>query len=183
MIKGLLLLPKIIATTVAAAIFYGVLHDLITAHICIEYFSVAHPMLIPVFNDDPIILAIEWGILSTWWFGLIWGFLLWATLTYKGESFLALRPFCSLLIKNILLIGVTASASGAVGFLLAKAHVFSIPVIWTEDIPADKAPRFFYAAFSHGTSYLVAAILACKIWISLIKWRRGQPFPWSRLAE
>ena len=36
----------IIFVCVAAAIVYGILHDQITARICIEYFTIGHPRLI-----------------------------------------------------------------------------------------------------------------------------------------
>ncbi|MFO0941023.1 MAG: hypothetical protein U0930_09660 [Pirellulales bacterium] len=35
-------------------------HDQITARICIEYFTIGHPRIIP--TDDPTILGIVWGI-------------------------------------------------------------------------------------------------------------------------
>ena len=40
---------KIVAFCVAAAIAYGILHDQVTAHLCVEYFTIAHP---PVFHTE-----------------------------------------------------------------------------------------------------------------------------------
>ena len=38
--------------SIFAAIAYGILHDLVTAHVFAEYFTIGHP---PVFHtDDPI---------------------------------------------------------------------------------------------------------------------------------
>ena len=56
---------KIVGLCIAAAIVYGILHDQITARICVEYFSVAHP---PVWGgiDDPTLLAFTWGVIATW---------------------------------------------------------------------------------------------------------------------
>jgi hypothetical protein len=46
---------KIILASVAAAIIYGIVHDQITARICIEYFTVFHP---PVFlTQSPTLLG------------------------------------------------------------------------------------------------------------------------------
>lgn len=61
---------KIILLCIAAAIVYGVCHDMITTRICLEYFTVFHP---PVWGGatDPTILALTWGVLATWWVGLI----------------------------------------------------------------------------------------------------------------
>ena len=38
---------KIIAFSVLAACVYGIAHDLVTTHVCIEYFTVAHPPVFP----------------------------------------------------------------------------------------------------------------------------------------
>ena len=61
----------IILSSVFASIVYGILHDQVTARVCVEYFTIGHP---PVFNtNDPTLLAIGWGIIATWWVGLILG--------------------------------------------------------------------------------------------------------------
>jgi hypothetical protein len=61
----------IIELCVGSAVIYGVLHDQITARICVEYFTIGHP---PVFDtDDPTVLGIAWGIFATWWAGLLLG--------------------------------------------------------------------------------------------------------------
>src|SRR5215475_10424584 len=65
---------KIILTCVAAAIIYGIVHDQVTARICIEYFTVFHP---PAFaTQSPTLLGLGWGIIATWWVGLFLGLLL-----------------------------------------------------------------------------------------------------------
>src|SRR5438270_1540070 len=67
MIQGV----AIVLMSIAAAIVYGVLHDQITARICVEYFTIGHP---PVFNTtSPTLLAFGWGVIATWWVGLILG--------------------------------------------------------------------------------------------------------------
>lgn len=60
-----------VALCIAAAVVYGVLHDLVTAHICVEYFSLGHPN--PLDLHDPILLAFFWGVVATWWMGAILG--------------------------------------------------------------------------------------------------------------
>jgi hypothetical protein len=64
----------IIVLCIVAAVIYGVVHDQITARICVEYFTIGHP---PVFGtDDPTLLGLGWGVIATWWVGLILGVLL-----------------------------------------------------------------------------------------------------------
>ena len=55
---------KIAVMCIAAAIVYGIIHDQITARICVEYFTVFHP---PIFHtQSPTLLGIGWGIVATW---------------------------------------------------------------------------------------------------------------------
>ena len=44
----------ILLISVLAAIFYGVVHDQITARICVEYFTIGHARLID--SDSPTVL-------------------------------------------------------------------------------------------------------------------------------
>ena len=48
---------KIAAFATAAAIGYGEAHDQLTAHICVEYFSLAHPPVIA--SDSPFGLMLN----------------------------------------------------------------------------------------------------------------------------
>lgn len=62
---------RIILLCVAVAVVYDVLHDQVTARLCVEYFTIAHP---PLFDtDDPTLLGLAWGALATWWVGLALG--------------------------------------------------------------------------------------------------------------
>jgi hypothetical protein len=73
---------KIILICVAAAIAFGVVHDQVTARVCLEYFTVFHP---PVFaTQSPTALAFGWGVIATWWVGLFLGLLL--TLAARAGS-------------------------------------------------------------------------------------------------
>jgi len=55
---------KIILLSIAAVILYGIVHDQVTARMCVEYFTIGHP---PIFGtDDPTLLGVGWGILATW---------------------------------------------------------------------------------------------------------------------
>jgi len=62
---------KIILLCLAAALVYRILHDQITARVCVEYFTVFHP---PIFaTHSPTLLALGWGVIATWWVGLLLG--------------------------------------------------------------------------------------------------------------
>ena len=60
---------SIILLSIVTAVAYGILHDLVTAHVCLEYFTVAHPPILP--SQSPVVMAFLWGVLATWWVGLI----------------------------------------------------------------------------------------------------------------
>src|SRR3954471_6016724 len=61
----------IILLCLVAAVVYGVVHDEITARICVEYFTIGHP---PVFGtEDPTLLGLGWGVIATWWVGVMLG--------------------------------------------------------------------------------------------------------------
>ena len=49
----------IIGLAICAAVVYGVLHDQVTARICIEYFTIGHPRLID--SDSPTVLGLLAG--------------------------------------------------------------------------------------------------------------------------
>src|SRR5436190_15791404 len=61
----------IVGLCVLSAVVYGVLHDQVTARICVEFFTVGHPRVFD--TDSPTLLGLGWGVLSTWWVGLILG--------------------------------------------------------------------------------------------------------------
>ncbi|MGC9367543.1 MAG: hypothetical protein ACP5FK_10960 [bacterium] len=55
---------KIVVFMVVIAVGFGIIHDLVTAHVCVEYFSIAHP---PVISGGlPIFYALVWGVIATW---------------------------------------------------------------------------------------------------------------------
>jgi hypothetical protein len=62
---------KIVLMCILAAVIYGIVHDQITARVCVEYFTIGHPPILG--TDDPTWLGIGWGIVATWWVGLLLG--------------------------------------------------------------------------------------------------------------
>jgi len=60
---------KISVTCVIAAVLYGIVHDQITARICVEYFTIFHPAIFH--TQSPTWLGIGWGILATWRVGAL----------------------------------------------------------------------------------------------------------------
>ena len=148
--------PKIIAFGVVCAIIYGILHDQVTAHVAVEYFTVAHPLVFP--TESPFWLAVGWGIIATWWVGLSLGLLL-ALIARVGpwpkQGFADLRkPILMLMAVS----GISAILAGLLGFALTALSGPWTIGSWDEVITPERQARFAFAAWAHSASYLVGAL-------------------------
>src|SRR2546422_460048 len=109
---------KIVALCVVASVAYGIVHDQVTARVCVEYFTVGHP---PVFHtSDPTLLAFGWGTLATWWVGLFLGLpaALFARVGPAPRVAAAqlLRPIAVLLV----VMAVASLGAGVAGYFTAR---------------------------------------------------------------
>ncbi|QEH33810.1 hypothetical protein OJF2_23400 [Aquisphaera giovannonii] len=158
----------ILVLCVLSAVAYGILHDQITARVCIEYFTVAHPPVFP--TQSPTWLAIGWGIIATWWVGVLLGVPL--AVAARGGS----RPArnVSSLVRPILALLVTMSccalAAGVTGYLLGRSGWIRVTEPLASSIAPEKHSRFLADRFAHDASYLVGLIggivLICRVWRS-----------------
>lgn len=159
---------SIILMCIAAAVTYGIVHDQITARVCVEYFTVGHP---PVFGtNDPTLLGIGWGILATWWVGLMLGVPL-AMVARVGP-----RPKRSVgsLVRPMLwllaVMAVCALVAGILGWFLAKSGVVVLVGPIARDLPSDRHVLFIADLWAHLASYLIGLgggiILIVQVWRS-----------------
>jgi hypothetical protein len=108
----------IVILTIVSAVLYGIVHYQFTARICVEYFTVGHP---PVFStQSPTLLALGWGVIATWWVGLILGIPL-AIAARVGarpqrSAISLIRPISVLL----LVMAILAFVSSLIGYTLAR---------------------------------------------------------------
>lgn len=155
---------KIILACMAAAIIYGILHDQITARVCVEYFTVFHP---PVFaTQSPSLLAFGWGVIATWWVGLFLGLLLAFAARSGSRPQLSavelLRPIARLL----LIMAACALAAGVAGFYIASRGVVKEPEWVAPALIRSSYPRFMADWFAHSASYatgLLGGIVLCVV--------------------
>jgi hypothetical protein len=161
---------KVVLLSAAVAMFYGVVHDQITARLCIEYFTLAHPPLFQV--STPTLLALCWGVTATIGVGLVLGFLLAQASQSPG---LLGMPVSSLYRPLLVLLGVTAAASivaGCVGFELSDRSILVLnelrPDPWVDRLPRSQQNRFMAVWFAHAASYLFGfvggGVLIFRIW-------------------
>jgi hypothetical protein len=148
---------QIIAMATMAAIIYGVLHDQVTARVCLEYFTVFHP---PVFaTANPTLLALGWGVIATWWVGLPLGVVLGLVARVGSQpTRLAAQDLVRPVIVTLLVVGSLAFLAGCVGWVLASRGAVSVPPFVAGRIPSSQYPRFMAAWWAHSTSYLAGAL-------------------------
>ena len=142
---------KIVLISVAAAMLYGILHDQVTARLCVEYFTIGHP---PIFGtDDPTLLGLGWGVLATWWVGLSLGVLL-AIVARAGK--LPRRTAASLIRPIAVLMAISAGGAllaGIVGWLLASRGMVTLADPLAMEVPTARHVPFLAAGFAHTASY------------------------------
>lgn len=145
---------KIVGLCLLAAVGYGIAHDMVTAHLCVEYFTVAHPFVFP--SDSPIDMALIWGVLATWWVGLGLGLLLAVAARAGGRPGLTARELVRPLGRLLLVMAGAAAGSWLVGFGLGQAGWLEMSPWLAERIPATRHALFFGDALAHLASYAVA---------------------------
>ena len=143
---------KIVAFATAAAIAYGLVHDQVTAHLCVEYFSLAHP---PVFHTtSPFLLALGWGVIATWWVGLPLGLGLAAAQGARLGLAELVRPVGWLMLAT----AAAAIISGATGAFLVATGRAPVPGGWGAILPPSKHVAFAADAYAHLASYGFGAL-------------------------
>ena len=129
-----------VAVGIVAASLYGIIHDQITARICVEYFTIGHA---PLFEtDSPTILGLGWGIIASWWGGAILG-LGFAAVSRIGsprryEVGQIIRPVVFLLV----VMAISALIAGMTGYLLARTGHIYLDGRIAQDVPAAKHAAF-----------------------------------------
>jgi hypothetical protein len=157
---------KIVLLGTAAAVIYGIVHDQITARLCVEYFTIAHPPLFP--TDSPTILGICWGIAATIGVGALLGALL--ALVSQSDNLppLPVRRVLKPILVLLAATAISAALAGLLGFELSRRAIVGLPATFAELVPASRHHRFMAVWFAHGASYLVGvsggALVILRIW-------------------
>lgn len=162
---------KIVLLCIAAAVLYGIVHDQITARVCVEYFTIGHP---PMFDtESPTLLAFGWGVIATWWAGAILGVP--AALVAQIGSWP--RYSARMLLRPIgVLLGVMAIAALLTGLASYRAATRGELVLWeplASQIEASKHAAFLADGGAHLASYTVGFLggVAVCVWIVVSRWR------------
>ncbi len=156
---------KIVLLCILSAVVYGILHDQVTARVCVEYFTVGHP---PIFHTQvPTFLAFGWGVIATWWMGLILSAP--ATLVCRVGSWPKLdaaqlvRPIAVLL----LVMACASLAAGITGYYEANAGRISLTGYLASRVPIARHNLFLADLWAHRTAYGVGffgGLVLC-VWV------------------
>ncbi|MEM9352649.1 MAG: hypothetical protein AAGA92_06530 [Planctomycetota bacterium] len=157
---------KIVLLAVTACVLYGVVHDQFTARICVEYFTVGHP---PVFGtDDPTLLGLGWGVIATWWVGVLLGVPLALAARVGSRPKLAWRKLVQPLCVVMAVSAVLAIAAGAVGYFAASGGQLTLWPAMADRLPPEKHVPFLVDLCAHNASYaggfLGGAVLTVWVW-------------------
>jgi hypothetical protein len=148
----------IVVMSILAAVIYGILHDQVTARVCIEYFTVGHPDLgrPEVFHSsNPTVIGIAWGIVATWWVGFMLGVPL-AVVARAGSrpkrsARSLVRPIAILMAVN----AVCALIAGTAGWI-AVSRGGSAGI--AHFLPPETQAPFIADWYAHQSSYSVGFI-------------------------
>lgn len=161
---------KIVLLCIVSAVLYGILHDLVTTRVCVEYFTIGHP---PIFHtDSPTLLALGWGVVATWWAGLILS--LPAILVSRLGSWPKfdarhwVRPIAYLLI----VMACASLLAGIAGYFTARSGGVRLTGRLAARVPTDRHVAFLADLWAHNTAYgvgFVGGLVLCN-WVVLRRW-------------
>jgi hypothetical protein len=156
----------IILLSIAAAVVYGIVRDQVTARICVEYFTIGHPTIFD--TKSPTLLGLGWGIIATWWVGLILGVPLAVAARCGRRPVFTVRRLVRPLIGLLGCMACTAIIAGVVGYLAASAGVVILFEPLASRVPADRHVAFLTDLWAHcasyGSGFLGGLILIRWVW-------------------
>lgn len=153
---------RIIVLSIAAAVAYGLVHDQITAHICVEYFSVFHPRVIR--SENPALLALVWGVIATWWMGAILGIPVALIARLGPAPKLNARDLVRPIRNLLCVMAALALIAGVVGYTLVSTGQARPPLHIRAHLAPDRHARFMAAAFAHQMSYAIGGLGGLFVW-------------------
>lgn len=167
---------SILGLSVLAAVAYGLVHDQVTARVCVEYFSVAHPPMFGyVRTDDPTLLALYWGVVATWWMGLLLGIPLAIAARAGKRPPRSARSLVRPVLVLLAIMALTALAAGIAGWLLARNGNVILVGRLAEEIPPGRHARFLADLWAHWASYLVGFFGGLVLVVLVRRSRRPSP--------
>lgn len=139
---------KIVAMCLIFGALYGVLHDQVTARVCVEYFTVYHP---DVFHtQSPTLLALGWGVLATWWVSLLLGVLLSIAARAGSKPKATLSDLFPKVLRLLIIMALSSLAAGVTGYFVQEFGM----EYYATGIPKQIRHNFYADLWAHNMSYL-----------------------------
>ena len=159
---------QIVLLGVGASVAYGILQDQVTAHLYVEYFTIGHVDYLNL--GDPTLIAFEWGLIATWWAGLLLGLRVAVGARVGTRPRLGARDLLRPTLLAMAGVGVVAALAGLVGYLAARSGWVYLVEPLSSAVPRAKHVAFLTDLWAHDAAYLagVLAAIALCIWT----WRR-----------
>jgi hypothetical protein len=159
---------RIVLLNVLAAVIYGMIHDQITARVCVEYFTIGHPPVFP--TENPTLLGIGWGIVATWWVGLLLGVPLAISAQLGSRPKRSAGSLIAPLVRLLIVTATCAVLAGLLGYALARSRVIFLVGPLAGAVPTDRHDLFLADLWAHSASYLIGAlggiVLMIQVWRS-----------------
>jgi hypothetical protein len=131
---------------------YGVMHDQVTARVCLEYFTIGHPPLIR--TSSPTLLALAWGFAATWWVGLPLGVIVAMAARHGSRTKLSAAQVWPYILRLMVGVGALALTTGLFVYLLAARGEIALSKDWSDLLPDGTQIPFLVDAWTHAASYL-----------------------------
>jgi hypothetical protein len=147
---------KIVLLSIAAAVCYGILHDQVTARICVEYFTVFHPPVFP--TDDPTLLALGWGVIATWWLGAFLGVVLAVSARTGQRRKVTAGELVRPVLRLLAVMALSALLFGTTSYVLTRRGMIAPPVWVQEVLPQRSYCAFMADWWAHNASYAAATL-------------------------
>jgi hypothetical protein len=156
----------ILLLCINSAIIYGILHDQVTARICIEYFTIGHSNFLG--TNDPTTIGIAWGIMATWWVGFLLGVPLAIIARLGNRPKLQANSFIRPIFILLLIMAACAFLAGTLGWFSARTGVVFLLEPLASRVPPDKHISFIADLWAHNASYAVGflggIVILVKTW-------------------
>ena len=161
----------IVALCITAAVLFGVIHDQITARICLEYFTIGHPRIFA--SNSPTLHALYWGVAATWWVGLIAGGLLAVAARVGRWPKLTARDLWPLIVGLLVVMGIVAVVTAKFSRRLAQHYSLqNEPIIKPGgDVSPGERVDYVVVSFIHAASYNTAFVGTVVVAAIVVVWR------------
>lgn len=147
---------KVVALAIVASVAFGIAHDMVTAHVCLEYFTIGHVRLFS--TNIAAVHALGWGIIATWWVGAILGVPLAVAARAGKPTALPARALIRPIAALLAVTGACSMGAMLLGFA-GQAIGFIAPTTWVRDHISEGSRTAFMAVWwAHNASYAVGAL-------------------------